>query len=114
MDVIPNLAESVAVEPGRRVSKAVLASDAARIVVFAFDTDAELTEHAAPGPILVQGLEGLLVFTAQGESVELRPGTVLRLDARVPHSVVAAEPSKMALTLLPARTDPAGDRSVNS
>lgn len=105
MDVIPDLRDTVAVEPGKRASRVVLTTADARIVVFAFDAGAELAEHSAPGPILVQALEGILRFTAEGETVELHAGGVIHLDARTLHSVRAVEPSKMSLTLLPASRD---------
>lgn len=104
MDVIPDLRETVVVEPGTRASRSVLSADGARVVVFAFDKDAELTEHSAPGPIIVQGLEGHVTFTAEGETVELRAGGLIHLAARIPHSVRAVEMSKMALILLRAAT----------
>lgn len=77
-----------------------LAADGARVVVFGFDAGAELTEHTAPGPILVQALEGHLEFTAEGVTKDLRPGMLVHLDARTPHSVRAVEPSRMMLTII--------------
>lgn len=98
---IENLLDVVEIEAGKRASKLALSGDAARVLVFAFDAGAELTEHSAPGPILVQGLTGHLEFSTDEETVELRPGGMLHLDARVPHAVRALEPSKMLLTMLP-------------
>lgn len=100
MTALENVDALVAVEPGRRTSQLALAADGARVVVFGFDTGAELTEHTAPGPILVQVLEGRLAFTAGDVTKELAPGGLLHLDARIPHSVRALEPSKMMLTII--------------
>jgi len=97
---VENIDALVVVEPGRRTSQVALSADGVRAVIFAFDTDAELTEHTAPGPIVVQALEGHLTFTAEGVTKHLRPGGILHLDARIPHSVLALEPSKMMLLLL--------------
>lgn len=98
---VENIDALVVVEPGKRTSQVALSADGARVVVFAFDTDAELAEHRAPGPIIVQALEGHLTFTAEDVTKHLRPGGILHLDARIPHAVRALEPSKMMLTLLP-------------
>ncbi|WP_029144763.1 cupin domain-containing protein [Microbacterium luticocti] len=100
MTTIDNVDALVAVEPGRRTSQVALSGEGARVVVFAFDAGAELTEHTAPGPIVVQALSGCLAFSAEGRTHELRPGSLLHLDARIPHSVRALEPSKMLLTLI--------------
>ncbi|QAY60357.1 cupin domain-containing protein [Microbacterium protaetiae] len=112
---IENIDALVVVEPGTRTSQVALSGDGVRVVVFAFDAGAELTEHTAPGPIVVQALEGHLTFTAEGITKHLRPGGILHLDARIPHSVRAVEPSKMILMLLrkaperaPEITVPAG------
>ncbi|WP_417564326.1 cupin domain-containing protein [Microbacterium sp.] len=102
MTALENLDALVTVEPGRRTAQLALSADGARVVVFAFDTDAELTEHSAPGPILVQALDGRLTFTAEGRTAELVPGGLIHLDARIPHSVKALEPSKMMLTIIRA------------
>ena len=100
MTVIDDLARTVEVEPGKRTSGVALAADGARVVVFAFDGGVELAAHKAPGPILLQALQGHLRVTADGETADLRPGGMLHIDAGVIHSVQAAEPSKMALTLI--------------
>ncbi len=104
---VENIDALVPVEPGRRTSQVALSADGVRVVVFAFDTDAELTEHSAPGPIVVQALDGHLTFTAEGITKHLRPGGILHLDARIPHSVRALEPSRMMLMLLRRSTEAA-------
>jgi quercetin dioxygenase-like cupin family protein len=71
-------------------------------MLLALDTDQGLTEHSAPAPILVQVLAGRADFTAEGRTVELRPGGIIHLNARIPHAVIAREPSHVLLTLLDA------------
>lgn len=100
MTCVENVGSLVEVQKGTRTSQIALSADGVRVVVFAFDKDAELTQHTAPGPIFVQGLEGHLTFTAEGETRDLKPGTIIHLDARIPHALHAVEPSKMILTLM--------------
>lgn len=100
LSVIANVNDLVEIEAGRRTSKLAVAGTGARVIVFALDTGAELAEHTAPGPILVQGLAGRLEFSTKEETVELLPGGLIHLDARVPHAVRAAEPSRMMLTII--------------
>ena len=60
----------------------------------------EIAEHKAKGDIIVQCLEGHVVFTAMGESVELPAGQMFYLNNREPHSLRAMEDSSLLLTLL--------------
>lgn len=100
MTALPNLLDLVAVQADATVSRTVLRADGARVVLFAFDQGQSLTEHTAAVPILIQALDGHLQVRADGQEVDLRPGGLLHLAARVPHAVDALVPSRMALTML--------------
>ena len=82
------------------LSKVVFKNDQIRAVVFAFDRDQELTEHTAALPAIVQVLSGHLRLTMGSETVEAKPGDWAHMPAKLPHSVVAIEPSVMLLTML--------------
>lgn len=99
---LPDVAADVRIEPGAKSHRLVLKADGTRIVVFAFDAGQELREHTAPFPVLLQALEGHLRVTAGGRTVDLRPGGLVHLPTRLPHSVEAAEPSRMMLTMVGA------------
>lgn len=85
------------------VSRTVLKADGARLVLFSFDAGQELSEHTAAMPVLLQVLDGRLTVTGGGRSVELVPGGVIHLTARLPHTVLALEPSRLLLTMLDPR-----------
>jgi quercetin dioxygenase-like cupin family protein len=59
-----------------------------------------IAEHKAPGEIMVQCLEGRIVFTAMGQENELVVGQMLYLTSAEPHSVRAVENSSILLTIL--------------
>lgn len=103
LTVITQLAGLVDYQDDSTVSRTVLKADGVRIVLFAFDAGQQLSEHTAAIPVLLQAVEGPLTVTAADQTVELTPGDVVHLGARVPHSVVANERSKMALTMLDNR-----------
>ncbi|HWS58915.1 MAG TPA: cupin domain-containing protein [Actinotalea sp.] len=103
MTDVAALAPLVQVQPEATVSRTVLTAQGARIVLFAFDAGQELTEHTAAVPVLLQVLDGHLRITADGRSVDLVPGGVVHLGTRLPHAVLALEPSRMALTMLDPR-----------
>lgn len=60
----------------------------------------EISEHKAPGEIIVQCLEGKIAFTAMGKTDELDAGELLCLAAEEPHSVKCIEDAAFLLTIL--------------
>lgn len=103
MTFVPDLASLITVAPESTVSRTVLRAEGTRVVLFGFDTGQQLTEHTAAVPVVLQALEGRMNIGADGELVELVPGGVVHLGTRVPHTVEALEPSKLALTMLDPR-----------
>jgi quercetin dioxygenase-like cupin family protein len=99
----PDLAELIAIAPEATVSRTVLRGEGVRVVLFAVDAGQELTEHTAAVPVLLGVLDGRLEVAAAGSRVELVPGGLIHLGARVPHEVRALEPSRMVLTMLDPR-----------
>jgi quercetin dioxygenase-like cupin family protein len=100
---VGDLAALIAVAPESTVSRTVLRAEGVRVVLFAFDAGQELTEHTAAVPILLQVLDGALRVGAGGEVVDLQPGGLVHIGARVPHEVLAMAPSRMALVMLDPR-----------
>lgn len=78
----------------------LLKTDDTTVVAFAFAAGQELREHTAAHAILITCARGRISFTAQDRTEQVGPGKVLRLDARVPHAVVADEEALMLLTML--------------
>lgn len=103
MEHIPELAGLVEVADQATVSRTVLRAEGLRVVLFTFDAGQELTEHTAAVPIALQVLSGRLRVGADGQQVELAPGGLVHIGARVPHEVLALEASKMALFMLDPR-----------
>ena len=99
------LVNSTPIEPGRIRTARILKASGARVVLLAMDGAQELTEHTAAVPIMIQLLTGRATVTADGVAVELTPGGLVHIHARVPHAVVAAEASHLLLTLLDAPRD---------
>jgi quercetin dioxygenase-like cupin family protein len=73
-----------------------------RVVLFAFAPGEELSEHTAARPAIVHVLDGEGDAVVGGEPHALGPGTWFRMPARMPHSIVARRPLRLALYLLPA------------
>lgn len=60
-----------------------------------------LSEHKAPGEIVVHCLEGKIAFTTMGKTETLEPGTILNLPTGELHSVESIEDSSFLLTIVP-------------
>jgi quercetin dioxygenase-like cupin family protein len=103
MTCLADIGSLVEVAFDATVSRTVLKAEGARLVLFAFDAGQELTEHTAAMPVLLQVLDGRLTVSAADRSVDLVPGGVVHLPARLPHTVVAQEPSRLLLTMLDPR-----------
>ena len=101
---VAELGALIEVAADATVSRTVLKAEGVRVVLFAFDAGQELSEHTAAIPILLQVLDGRLRVGAAGEQVELAPGGLVHIGARVPHDVLALEPSRMVLTMLDPRS----------
>ncbi|SER72629.1 hypothetical protein SAMN05443377_107110 [Propionibacterium cyclohexanicum] len=109
MTHLPDLASMVSVQEDATVSRTVLKADGARVVLFAFDAGQVLTEHTAAMPVLLVALDGRFTINGGGTSVELIPGGLIHFDTRLPHTVVAEEPSRLALIMLDNRAKPLHD-----
>jgi quercetin dioxygenase-like cupin family protein len=103
MTYLPSITELVELAPESTVSRTVLKGEGARLVLFSFAAGQELSEHTAAVPVILQTMDGSLQVTASGETVTLAPGDVIHLPSRLPHSVLATEPSRMLLTMLDPR-----------
>ena len=60
----------------------------------------EIAEHRAKGEVIVQCLEGMVVFNIAGTSVKLKAGQLIHLKAGEPHSLKAVANSSLLLTML--------------
>lgn len=75
--------------------------DGVRVVVFAFDTGQELSEHTAAVPAVIQVVTGRVSLTLGDDApVDAGAGSWAHLPAKLPHSLVATEPAVVLLTLL--------------
>ncbi len=84
---------------GDRDSKTLVKQPALRVLLTALKAGARLTEHQAAGPTTIQALSGLLRVRVVEQVIDLRPGQLLALEARVRHDVEAVEESAFLLTI---------------
>jgi quercetin dioxygenase-like cupin family protein len=77
----------------------VFNADGLRVVLFAFDTGEQLTDHAATVPAVVQVIQGRIEITLGDRTIQIRPGSWVHMEAHLTHALVALEPSVVILTL---------------
>lgn len=75
---------------------------AARSVLFALRAGQQLKEHRTSSQILVQVLRGRITFTAQTRDIEARAGTLLHVEASVPHSITAHTNAVVLVVMTPS------------
>ncbi len=75
-----------------------------RLILFGFRAGQQLRDHHTSSQILVQVLQGQVTFSSEGSSVNLQAGTLIQLEAKIPHSVIAETDAVMLLTMTPSPT----------
>jgi quercetin dioxygenase-like cupin family protein len=98
--VFTDLAAEVEIPAEGTLSRVLYKDDSIRVVIFAFDTDQELTEHTASVDAVIQVVKGRLRLRLGDQTVETNPGSWVHMPAHLPHSVWALEPSVMLLSML--------------
>ncbi len=82
------------------IRKKMLHRDDRRLfTLLALDADAEIPEHAAPGPVVIHIVAGKVEFTLHGRAVPLSAGQLLVLDSGVRHAVRALADSGLLLEI---------------
>ena len=97
---VQDIAGAVVIQAGAVVSKVIHRDHDIDVTVFGFDAGEGLTEHTAARPAIVQVLSGRLHYTVEGEEIEMTPGSWISMSPGAAHSLRAAEPTIMLLTLL--------------
>ena len=78
---------------------AVLHRGPVRMVLYTFDENGRIPEHAAEGVVTIQVLRGSLNVQTPDADHELSDGMVLVLDPSIRHSVIATKPTEMLLSV---------------
>ena len=79
--------------------KAILETDFTKEIRILMRENQEMKEHQTPFPIVVELLEGEIIFGAEGQNYEVKKGDLLTLSGGVPHNLIAKKESVIRLTL---------------
>ena len=79
--------------------KAILETDFTKEIRILMRENQEMKEHQTPFPIVVELLEGEIIFGVEGQNYEVKKGDLLTLSGGVPHNLIAKKESVIRLTL---------------
>jgi quercetin dioxygenase-like cupin family protein len=97
---IKQLADEISIPDSGKKSIVIADDSKTRIVLFAFATGDGLAEHIAPMDAIIQIVTGTAILTIGSESVDGKPGTLIKMLPKTPHSIKATTPLVMLLTLI--------------
>jgi quercetin dioxygenase-like cupin family protein len=98
-ETIISLAKETQFAPNGIVSRTLLRTPNARVVLFGFSEGQELTEHTSTQRALVQILSGECEFSLAGKPHALKAGDFLHMPPNLPHAMKATKQCSMLLTL---------------
>ena len=79
--------------------KAILETDFTKEIRILMRENQEMKEHQTPFSIVVELLEGEIIFGVEGQNYEVKKGDLLTLSGGVPHNLIAKKESIIRLTL---------------
>ncbi|HEY5213831.1 MAG TPA: cupin domain-containing protein [Acidobacteriaceae bacterium] len=80
-------------------SKTLFKKKDLRVVLICMEAAARIEEHHADGTSSVQVLKGAIRYTTQGQTYDLKTGSLLTLGASIRHDVEAVAESGFLLTI---------------
>ena len=104
--IIPDIEGMIAaITPDSIVSRTVYQGPTLRIIIFGFAAGQELSEHTSSKEAVLHFLRGAAAVTLGkaadgGETVAAQPGTVIRMQPGLPHTVVAESDTLMLLSMM--------------
>jgi quercetin dioxygenase-like cupin family protein len=82
------------------VSRTMIETPSAKVTLFGFAAGQEMTEHTAAYPALLQVVSGQAEITLAEKTHQVKPGTLIHMPPKLPHSVRASEQFVFLLTLI--------------
>jgi quercetin dioxygenase-like cupin family protein len=95
------------------LSRTLLNDDRAKVVLFGFSANQELSEHTSSMPAILEFFSGSARLTLGKDTVAAQAGTWIHMPAGLPHRIQTETPVVMLLTLLkpPTAADSTRSRS---
>lgn len=94
------LAQLPKIPPDSIVSRTFYADDRLKAILFGFAAGQELSEHTASRPAILHFLQGQARLTLGDHATTAGPGTWVRMQPHLPHSIYAETTVVMLLTMV--------------
>lgn len=98
LDQIETLLPTIA--PDTIVSRTIYQDAQVRIILFGFAPGQELSEHTSSRQAILHFLRGEAALTLGGQPSTAQAGTIVVMEPRLPHSIVATTETVMLLTMV--------------
>jgi quercetin dioxygenase-like cupin family protein len=92
--------KSPEIPPNSILSRTIYEDDQVNAVLFNFSPGQELSEHTASKTALLYFVEGEAQLTLGEDAHDAKPGTWVRMEPQLPHSIKALSPLVMLLVLI--------------
>ena len=99
--IFTNMQEMITeIQPDSILSRTVFSSDRLKVILFGFAEGQELSEHTSSKQAILHFLEGKARLVLGKDEYDAGPGTWVRMDPNLPHSVFARSRVTMLLIML--------------
>lgn len=98
--LVKQLNDELAFPESGKQSVVLVDNSKTKAILFTFAAGGGLAEHVAPFDATIQIISGAATLSVGNESVDGKPGTWIQMIAKTPHSIKAATPVIMLLTLM--------------
>jgi len=88
------------IQPDSILSRTVFSNDRLKVILFGFAEGQELSEHTSTKQAILHFLEGEARLVLGKDEYDAGPGTWVRMDPNLPHSVFARSRVTMLLIML--------------
>ncbi len=94
---VPDLVNEFPIPDNGIISRVLHKDERLNITLFGFSAGQELSTHSAPTPALIQVLEGEADIDLGSDTIQVKPGSFIRMSPLLSHAVRAKTPFRMLL-----------------
>jgi len=99
--IFTNIQDAISeIQPDSILSRTIFSNDRLKVIIFGFAEGQELSEHTSTKQAILHFLEGEARLVLGKDEYDAGPGTWVRMDPNLPHSVFALSRVTMLLIIL--------------